>query len=45
MSLTLTPFHLEVDPTVLVAVLSMAARAIQVYFPHHRRSLPRRGLH
>ena len=29
MSLTMNPFHLEVDPTVLVALLTMAAHAIQ----------------
>ena len=43
MSLTMTPFHLEVDPTVLIALLTMAANALQAYLPHTRTPPPRRG--
>ena len=43
MSLTMNPFHLEVNPTVLIAVLTMAANAVQAYLSHARNLAPRLG--
>ena len=43
MSLTIDPFHLEIDPTVLIALLTMATNALQAYLSHNRNLAPQLG--
>ncbi len=45
MSLTVNPFHLELDPTVLIALLTMATHAIQACLFHNFNTASRPGAH
>lgn len=40
MSITMNTFHLELDPTVLVALLTMVAHAVQTCLPRSRIATP-----
>ena len=43
MSFTMSPFHVEVNPTVLVAMLTMAVHALQAYFLRRGNTVSRPG--